>query len=93
VRGFIPTGWYPTAVAMSADEKQIYIASGYGFGSLAPSAGRTGRSYRDRVGVVSAVDLPGAQDLESFTRQVLSNNHAQSPPLPAPAGAARICVL
>jgi len=87
VRGFIPTGWYPTAVTMSADEKRIYIASGYGFGSLAPSGGHAGRSYRDRVGVVSAVDLPGAQSLESFTRQVLSNNRDQSLQTAPSAGA------
>ncbi len=86
--GFIPTGWYPTAVALTRDERQIYIASGYGFGSVAPVAeGRKGRSYRDRVGVVSAVDVPDPAALASFTRQVMANNNARQVPV-APVGAA-----
>ena len=77
VRGFIPTGWYPTAVTLSADERQLYIASGYGFGSLAAAANRAGRSYRDRVGIVSVVDRPERTKLETLTRQVLGNNRAR----------------
>ncbi len=88
VLGFIPTGWYPTAVALTGDERQIYIASGYGFGSVAPVAeGRKGRSYRDRVGVVSALDLPGPAALASLTRQVMANNNARQGPA-TPAGIA-----
>ena len=34
--GLIPTGWYPTAVAVDATGDQLFIASGYGFGSIAP---------------------------------------------------------
>jgi YVTN family beta-propeller protein len=37
VRGLIPTGWYPTAVAIDASGEQLYVASGYGFGSIAPT--------------------------------------------------------
>ena len=67
IQGFIPTGWYPTAVALSADDRQLGIASGYGFGSLAPTpADRKGRSYKDRVGVVSVLDLPTRGALTVF---------------------------
>ncbi len=77
VLGFIPTGWFPTAVAVSADGRKLYVASGYGFGSIAPPPpGREGRSYTDRVGVVSILDVPDQKLLEEYTRQVLRNNGA-----------------
>ena len=79
VEGFIPTGWYPTAVAVSRDGRRLWVASGYGFGSVAPlPEGRTGRSYRDRAGVVSAIDVPSPRALAAMTRQVLENNRDQS---------------
>ncbi len=75
VKGALPTGWYPTAVAVSPDNQKLYIASGYGFGSIAASpAGQPGRSYRDRAGVVSILDIPSGKELESFTKQVAQNN-------------------
>jgi YVTN family beta-propeller protein len=75
VRGLIPTGWYPTAVAVDASGKQLFIASGYGFGSIAPtSPPGEGRSFTDRVGVVSVLDMPGRSALERFTGQVRQNN-------------------
>ena len=85
VQGFIPTGWYPTAVALDGDDRQLCIASGYGFGSIAPLAGgQTGRSYKDRVGVVSILDVPDPLKLAPFTAQVRLNNRAeQKPPRPA----------
>jgi len=72
VRGLIPTGWYPTAVALDATGDQLFIASGYGFGSIAPAG--EGRSYQDRVGVVSVIDVPGPGALGRFTEQVRKNN-------------------
>ncbi len=75
VRGFIPTGWFPTAVALSADGRKLYVASGYGFGSIAPARAR-GRSYADRVGVVSILDVPDDNQLARYTAQVLRNNGA-----------------
>ena len=75
VRGFIPTGWYPTALAVPAEAKRLWVASGYGFGSIAPlSMGKTGRSYRDRAGVVSLVDVPEGRNLGRSTTQVMENN-------------------
>ena len=74
VRGLIPTGWYPTAVA-SAGNGKLWVASGYGFGSIAPQAqNRKGRSYRDRLGVVSLIDLPEGRKLRDATAQVMANN-------------------
>ena len=71
VRGLIPTGWYPTAVALDATGERLFVASGYGFGSIAPTTPPgQGRSYQDRVGVVSILDVPNRQELARFTRQV-----------------------
>lgn len=33
VLGFIPAGWYPSAIAVSADGKKLYIGNGKGLGS------------------------------------------------------------
>jgi YVTN family beta-propeller protein len=75
VRGFIPTGWYPTALAAARDGKNLWVASGYGFGSIkALPEGRTGRSYRDREGVVSLVEVPAGKRLDEATTQVMTNN-------------------
>jgi YVTN family beta-propeller protein len=80
VRGLIPTGWYPTAVAVDATGRQLFIASGYGFGSIAPTnPPGAGRSYTDRVGVVSILNVPGRDELERFTRQVQRNNRSLPP--------------
>ncbi len=74
VRGMIPTGWYPTAVAISGDKK-LWVASGYGFGSIAPiGGGRKSHSYRDRAGVVSLIDVPEGSRLRDATSQVMANN-------------------
>lgn len=81
VRGFIPTGWYPTAVTLGANGRELVVASGYGLGSIAPpAAGRRGHSFRDRVGLVTIVDLPGAMQLRALTRQVMANNGVGSRP-------------
>lgn len=73
-RGFIPTGWYPTAVGLDRDGRQLIVASGYGFGSIAPAASPKGRSYRDRQGVVSFVPIPEAAQLAKYTGEVRRND-------------------
>jgi YVTN family beta-propeller protein len=88
VRGLIPTGWYPTAVGLNDAGDRVFIASGYGFGSIAPVPPGRGRSYRDRVGVVSLLPVPDADTLRGFTQQVRENNQSLPPrsgPAPAPA--------
>lgn len=78
LRGYIPTGWYPTALAATGDGKKLWVASGYGFGSIKPlGEGKTGRSYKDRTGVVSLVDIPDAATLKTLTAQALANNRLQ----------------
>jgi YVTN family beta-propeller protein len=80
VRGLIPAGWYPTAVALNATGDQLFIGDGYGFGSIAPTTrAGTGRSYTDRVGVVSVVDVPNDKQLHEFTKQVRDNDQSMPP--------------
>ncbi len=80
VRGLIPTGWYPTAVALDATGDELFIGDGYGFGSIAPTTrDGTGRSYTDRVGVVSIVDVPNDKQLRHFTKQVRDNDQSMPP--------------
>ena len=82
VRGFIPTGWYPTAVAVSPDGKKVLIGSGKGVGSRpnpAPSPINpivpTGFEYigRQLNGLLSFLDAPSDADLARYTRQVYAN--------------------
>jgi YVTN family beta-propeller protein len=79
VLGLIPTGWYPTALAVSMNGGQLYIASGYGFGSIAPVPSGQGRSYADRLGVISILDVPGPGQLQQLTVAVRSNNRSLPP--------------
>lgn len=75
VKGFLPAGWYPTAVALTKDSTQLLIANGYGFGSVAPTKAN-GRSYKDRAGVLALVPLSELNNLARHTAQVLRDNHA-----------------
>jgi YVTN family beta-propeller protein len=77
LRGFIPTGWFPTAVATTNDGDRLLITNGYGFGSIAPTKAR-GRSYANRVGVVSILPAPSEEQLTAYTLQVMRNNRAVS---------------
>jgi len=82
VKGFLPAGWYPTAVALTKDNQQLLIANGYGFGSVAPTK-TSGRSYKDRAGVLALVPLTELANLAAHTKQVLADNHApgSAPPV------------
>ncbi len=66
-RGFVPTGWYPTAVALSADEREIVVASGYGMGSLPPT-------YRNRKGLISVIPQPSPKQLTEWSKTVRAND-------------------
>jgi len=86
VRGFIPTGWYPSAVLVSADGGKIIIGSGKGTGTR-PNPARTpinpiapsGFEYigRQLNGLLSFVDAPNDDQLAKYTRQVHANTPYQ----------------
>ena len=71
VLGFIPTGWYPTALALSADNHKLYVGIGKGLGAMRPRSAE----YIPRLfeGAVSEIDLPDEAGLEKMTAQVIAN--------------------
>jgi len=61
VKGFIPTGWYPGALLLSADGKKLFVANVKGHGSLSqPRPAAKGKNSHDHLGSVSLIDLPDA---------------------------------
>lgn len=83
VRGFIPTGWYPTAVAAMPDGKRILACTGKGTGT-GPNkiVGELGKEStrgfehmgRQLFGMLSFVDVPSEEGLARFTKQVVENS-------------------
>ena len=78
VRGFIPTGWYPTGVTYSRDGRRIYVLSGKG---LSPAANPRGPVPGNRgadgqfiggmlQGSLSEIATPGDDELAAMTKKV-----------------------
>ena len=79
VRGFIPTGWYPTGVLVPPDGKQIYALSGKGLQSRANPLGPNPVKGSDNEyiatllpGTLSAIPMPDAGALQRHTSTVYS---------------------
>ncbi len=77
VAGFIPTGWYPTAVAFTTDGARILVLSGKGLTSKAnprgPQPGKPNESqYIGRLltGSLSVLPVPDAETLAGYTKTV-----------------------
>lgn len=83
VEGFIPTGWYPCSLAVSKDDRQLFVGTGkgMGFGSNYPAKTKfprteySGKFKYDYIpsllaGNVSVVDVPDAATLAAYTRDV-----------------------
>src|SRR3989442_1352685 len=79
VKGFIPTGWFPTAVQFSRDGKRIYVLSGKGLTSQAnprgpqPGVGSGDGQYAGSMllGSLSVVPVPDAARLATYTKTVV----------------------
>jgi DNA-binding beta-propeller fold protein YncE len=70
VDGFIPTGWYPTAVTYSRDGKQILILSGKG---MTPSANPlTGGMEKRLAGTLTMLPVPDRVALADLNRRVIN---------------------
>jgi len=82
--GYIPTGWYPTAVLVEEHSNQLFIANGKGLISKANPNGPdpTGERNWDRShyigrmlwGTVSVLKAPEPAALQKHTKQVRKNN-------------------
>jgi YVTN family beta-propeller protein len=98
VVGRIPTGWYPSALAVSGDGRMLYIASAKGLGTGPNGALPTGPTanndhYPGYIGsllrgTVQQVDLGACPDLAALTAEVARNNGlAGTPGDPQPGDA------
>ncbi len=82
VEGFIPVGWYPTSLALSPDDKTLYVASGKGLRSMPDPHGPNPTQRRTKetqyiatmfTGVVSAIPVPDLPALKRMTARVYDN--------------------
>jgi len=67
IRGFIPTGWYPGAIA--TDGKNLYIANVKGIGSRERGNAK-GYNSHQFSGTAQRVTIPRSADLARYTAQV-----------------------
>jgi YVTN family beta-propeller protein len=94
VKGFIPTGWYPTAVGFDAKASRFYVLSGKGLTSKAnpggphPTTGRNDQYIAGLlIGSISEVSVPDAKTLSQLTKRVLSLTPYTDVKRLAPSGA------
>lgn len=82
VRGFMPTGWYPSAVLATPDSKRVIIGSGKGLGTApnrvmglnsAAQVFRFEHHGKQLKGFLSFVNAPDDAELANYTRQVMEN--------------------
>jgi YVTN family beta-propeller protein len=83
VKGFIPTGWYPTSVRVSLDGRRLFVANGKGTASAPNPQGPNPYKLRGAdtqyigsmlKGTISLVDLPTTARLTTLTRRVYANS-------------------
>ncbi len=81
VSGLIPTGWGPTKVALSPDNKTLYVTSARGYGA-GPNGGMgyvkppQGTYIGDvQLGSFQAIPVPNPTQLAAYTKQVLANTY------------------
>lgn len=74
VLGFIPTGWYPGAVILDREGKNIFVANVKGVGSRNQRTDRAGYNSHDHLGTVSIIVTPSLKELERMTETVRLNN-------------------
>lgn len=76
LRGMIPTGWFPGAVAFDARRKTLHVANVKGIGPVTvnPKTGKVSSNTHQYYGSVSSIPLPGTTAaLERMTAQVQVN--------------------
>ena len=100
-KGLIPTGWGPTRVKLSANEKEMYVISCRGLGA-GPNGGNgfiappQGTYIGDiQLGSFQKITLPNAKALAAYTKQTIANTFKSSEinidknPLPALPGVSK----
>lgn len=78
LEGYIPVGWYPTAVVVSPDSKRLLVANGKGVSVRNPNSkdveGKGQYILNIIEGTVSTIDLPREAELKRLTTQTIANN-------------------
>lgn len=80
--GYLPTGWYPTATAITRDGKTLYVSSAKGVQARNPNA----RPVADRgqyiqniiEGSLTRIPVPSDNELAAHTTAVLTNNRLRN---------------
>ena len=85
--GYIPVGWYPTAVAVSPDGARLFVVNAKGVADRLPNKPATppktnkigDTEYIQNIieGTVSTIPLPDAAKLGELTAQTIKNNQIQ----------------
>ena len=80
--GHIPTGWFPSKLAVTNNGKTLIVANAKGFGS-GPNGGRNYQAGPEGTyigslmkGTVSVIAIPGDGQLKRYTQRVVRNNFA-----------------
>ena len=68
LRGFIPTGWYPGALA--SDANYLYVANVKGLGSKGTATEGKGRNVYNYLGTFNRIPYPNPETLKRYTQQV-----------------------
>jgi YVTN family beta-propeller protein len=72
IEGKIPTGWYPTGVFLTLNDRTIMVSNGKGLGAGPNTKGHyIGNMMK---GTLSVINRPGSWRLRWYTKQVLKNN-------------------
>jgi DNA-binding beta-propeller fold protein YncE len=82
LRGYIPVGWYPTAVVTSTDGSKLLVTNAKGVKTRNPSTGYVQWEFNDNPwydlntirGTISFIGAPSKRDLAHLTDQVMANN-------------------
>lgn len=84
LQGYIPAGWYPTAVQPSSDNKQLLVTNAKGVTPFTPNPCYVQWQFNDNpcydlnliLGTANSIAIPNSTQLATYTRQVLANNGA-----------------
>lgn len=78
IEGLIPTGWYPSHIALSPDEGHLAVSTllGVGSGWRENQSKRYVHAYR---GTLHVIPVPDAIQLAGYTTAVAENNRMQLP--------------
>jgi YVTN family beta-propeller protein len=85
VDGLIPTAWYPDAVALDQSSGRLFVTNMKGVG-VGPNLDPTVYWISKLRGSLSSIPVPGAAQLDAYTKQVRANDLFDARPQPAPGG-------